>query len=869
MLAALVFRQRRFCLGTWDSPLSWEWAGWERSVAGGGHARLPAFSSAELRHLASMALSQSTIMQSEAKFNDAVCAYLRQHGHTSETNSVSLTLIGQLFKDMKPTDNSKFSIGRSLEADPRFQLIDPRAPDARAFAAPYSVPRKLSSSGGHTLVPYAAPKHMTAAPSPRPSSSGSHALVPYAGAQGPVPAPSSASGGFGCFGSNLLQCVLENVGPSTNLKVTLQNGQGQSICVERSGMSQPKDQRLGLQQQLALGPSSSASSPETPRTLKKTLGPSSSVSLPETPRTLKAPEPRKPRICESGCSCKSGDCSCHHFSPAFYRTAAAPNDRPHLKSSVCHDLCSFNLGCRKPDCHLMHSSPAKLGLKHFVAALPNSSQSKPSRTVSVTLLMCGETGSGKTTVINGLANLCARSSMKGRPHIKAAIATRYIPQSSEFAGVAGSEVGGSGVGSQTQSCASYSMTHLTPDATVQLQVIDTPGFSDTRGVSQDEINMTKIIDTVSSLSQPLTALVLVLNGATQRHTINVKNMVSRLRGNMPDAVLKNLVVVCTNCLPHTCNTDRDAMRAELGLSASDRTEFFYIQNSAFSSDPDTWTDAVRRSVASDWLSCRAELNRLVLHLSSKVAPQGGPVDWQSMRDARMRLKQALHAALLDTQQYRAVLASLDQAEALMKQNSSDVNAFSNFVQRTQQTVTELVDASYHSTICSSCNKVCHDHCGLSEISNHGDNAFRNCAAFSGDNCHAGSCKCPYTTHYHGRKTMRTTVKTLETVLADIKAKYDTAVTGRAAASSTLATLASSRANVEQSLRALGKRLLKECEDIRKICSGFNILDELYVQLGVMRLEASRTHDLRVRDQLQHLIGQVETLCSNLAAACNP
>jgi hypothetical protein len=36
----------------------------------------------------------------------------------------------------------------------------------------------------------------------------------------------------------------------------------------------------------------------------------------------------------------------------------------------------------------------------------------------------------------------------------------------------------------------------------------------------------------------------------------------------------------------------------------------------------------------------------------------------------------------------------------------------------------------------------------------------------------------------------------------------------------------------------------------------------------MRLEASRTHDLRVRDQLQHLIGQVETLCSSLAAG-NP
>jgi GTP-binding protein EngB required for normal cell division len=487
----------------------------------------------------------------------------------------------------------------------------------------------------------------------------------------------------------------------------------------------------------------------------------------------------------------------------------------------------------------------------------------------VTVLACGETGSGKSTIINGLANLCAKSSMSGRACIKVAIPTRYLQQSPEFASVTGSEVGGSGTSSQTQSCASYNMTHTTADAIVQLQVIDSPGFSDTRGVAQDEVNMSKIIDTVSTLPQPLTSLVLVLNGATSRHTINVRNVISRLRGNMPDAVLKNLVIVCTNCTAHTCNTDKDAMRKELGLAASDKAEFFYIQNSAFSSNPDTWTDHIRSEIAKDWKVCRSELHRLVVHLASKVArtgaPSPAPVDWLAMREARMRLKQALHAALLDTQQYRQVLASLDQAELLMKQNSADVNAFSNYIRRTQQTVTELVDASYHSTICSTCNAVCHDGCGLSEISNRGDNAFKGCVAFSGrENCSVGTCRCSYTTHYHGRKTMRTTVKTLETVLTDMKAKYDQAVSGKSSAASMLATLASSRANVEQSQRALGKRMLKECEDIRKICSGFNILDELYVQLDVMRLEASRTHDLRVRDQLHGMIVQVETLCKNLA-----
>ena len=754
-------------------------------------------------------------------YNDNVFAFLCQNGHTTECTAALLSTIGAVVsKQYKPSDDPAFSVSRSLLLDRRFQLVDLQIPGkTRVYALAHQVPtqRRPFTGGGHQLVKHSPVKQAQV-----------------------VPEPNSASGGFASLGTSILQSLFANAGQS-ELKVTLQNSEGQTICVERRGGAQP------AQETPSIAP------PATPR----------AAQSPAALKAITAPPPAGVQVCQSGASCKSGKCGCHHFSPAFYAATPASGARPNLKCALSQDPCRFNLACSKPECPFQHAAPM---LRKVPVVQP--SPPRPSKTVPVTVLMCGETGSGKSTIINGLVNLCAKSSMLGREHIKVAIPTRYLPQSPEFAGVAGSEVGGSAVCSQTQSCATYNLTHSVPNAIVNLQVIDSPGFSDTRGVSQDEVNMSKIIETVSTLPTPLTSLVLVLNGATSRHTINVRNMISRLRGNMPDAVLRNLVIVCTNCTSHTCNTDNDAMRVELGLAASDRAEFFYIQNSAFSSNPDTWTEVTRREIAKDWKLCCRELHRLVEFLSSKVqavSPSPPPVvNWQAMREARMRLKQALHAALLDTQQYRQVLVSLDQAEAAMKQNSSDANAFSNFIKRTQQTVTELVDAPYHSTICSSCNTVCHDHCGLSEISNHGDNAFRSCAAFSGDNCHAGSCRCSYTRHYHGRKTMRTTTKTLETVLSDIKAKYDQAVSGKASAASMLTTLASSRANVEQSLRALGQRLLKECEEIRGICSGFNIVDELYVQLDVMRLEASRTHDLRVRDQLHSVIVQVETLCKNLA-----
>ena len=36
---------------------------------------------------------------------------------------------------------------------------------------------------------------------------------------------------------------------------------------------------------------------------------------------------------------------------------------------------------------------------------------------------------------------------------------------------------------------------------------------------------------------------------------------------------------------------------------------------------------------------------------------------------------------------------------------------------------QLVDVSYHSTLCSTCEQVCHHRCGLNEISTAGRNAL--------------------------------------------------------------------------------------------------------------------------------------------------
>jgi len=153
------------------------------------------------------------------------------------------------------------------------------------------------------------------------------------------------------------------------------------------------------------------------------------------------------------------------------------------------------------------------------------------------------------------------------------------------------------------------------------------------------------------------------------------------------------------------------------------------------------------------------------------------------------------------------------------------------------TVRKLVDASYHSTICQNCNTVCHDQCGLSEINHTDSNHFRGCAAMSGENCHVCERKCSHTVHYHARKTMTNDTQTMEEILQDIKDKYDNAVRGQSNVKAKITSVADALKLVDQEIDRQKNELLQYCHEIKKICSGFNLVDELHILIEQLVLDS--------------------------------
>ena len=110
------------------------------------------------------------------------------------------------------------------------------------------------------------------------------------------------------------------------------------------------------------------------------------------------------------------------------------------------------------------------------------------------------------------------------------------------------------------------------------------------------------------------------------------------------------------------------------------------------------------------------------------------------------------------------------------------------------------------------------------------------------------------------------VNTIATVLADIKAKHDAAVVGRSAAQGQANTAKSARAQVEASMKAIGGRVLKQCKEIKSVCSGFNVVDELIQQIQNMQMEARQTQDIRVRTQMEAVIEEVKKVCDAVKMA---
>lgn len=271
-----------------------------------------------------------------------------------------------------------------------------------------------------------------------------------------------------------------------------------------------------------------------------------------------------------------------------------------------------------------------------------------------TVLLMGETGSGKSTFINYLTNYFGNGTLNS---LKVMIPNRFYiePTEKDHAGHNEADPTNPTV-SQTQECSSYSFR----GDRERYRFIDTPGFSDTSNSvnhSTDNDVSTKILSAVTQ-ARSLQAIAVIINGSHSRLTDSIRNALKQIAGNYPTTLSKNMLVVFTNCTAATKNFDESSLPFE-------PRQVFVMNNSAFSferSQFDVMDESEKKMQTLNWQYAMKQIREFVACID-KLNGKSTKV-FRKMRENRINLTYQVQLAIKEIKR-QAVLS--EEREKLQKQ----------------------------------------------------------------------------------------------------------------------------------------------------------------------------------------------------------
>ena len=173
----------------------------------------------------------------------------------------------------------------------------------------------------------------------------------------------------------------------------------------------------------------------------------------------------------------------------------------------------------------------------------------PDRDINILLL--GETGVGKTTFINALANYLAYdnldTALEGEMQIlipsvfSIADENTHEPMTITVGTPDKNELCEDNGQSQTQGCKSY----LFPVGDRCLRLIDTPGVADCRGVQQDNENFEHVLAYISRYKH-LNGICIILKPNDHRLGVSFKYVVKELLKHLHASATDNIMFIFTN-----------------------------------------------------------------------------------------------------------------------------------------------------------------------------------------------------------------------------------------------------------------------------------------------------------------------------------
>ena len=310
-----------------------------------------------------------------------------------------------------------------------------------------------------------------------------------------------------------------------------------------------------------------------------------------------------------------------------------------------------------------------------------------------TFLVIGETGNGKTTLINSFLNV-----------------VMGITIDTDFRYVIVEEDDNSQIHSKTKNVNIYNIKGK--DGSL-FQIIDTPGYNDTKGMPQDKIISQKIFEAFQTQLTSINAICFVVKSDAFRLSPTQKYIFHSILDLFGDDVKENFIAMLTFCdggNSLVINTLKNKESIYSKIIPHVKNPWYYkFNNSAFFSlkrkekFTEMFWDLGKESFI-NFISRLKELPKKSLSQSIEVGKER-----QKLEGLIIMLQQKLKLCLNNVEQCKLEYKIINDL-------NKDIKDSQNYtVDITVPKVTkEQLEPGIHTTTCLQCNRTCHDNCNIKQ-----------------------------------------------------------------------------------------------------------------------------------------------------------
>ena len=366
---------------------------------------------------------------------------------------------------------------------------------------------------------------------------------------------------------------------------------------------------------------------------------------------------------------------------------------------------------------------------------------------AVIFMVVGQTGCGKTTLLNSFINYLLGIEIEDD--------FRYEIIHESF--------GTSQSISQTSEVTVYNIKGI--NGLPPIQIIDTPGFGDTRGIKQDMIITSKIEKTFKEQLNNLNAICFVAQSSNARLTSNQKYIFTSVLDLFGEDVKENFIAMLTFCdggFPQVVASLEDPNCVFSTVIPHIKKPWFYkFNNSAiFSSNRE---DEFTKMFFKLGMKSFEEFTQKLIKLPRKSLTQS-----KQVLEERNRLEKCVEILTI---KLRAGLDKVEYIKGILKMVSSlkgDLNDSKNFTKviKTPKIRQVPVPPGNYMTTCMTCSTTCHKYCGIAD-----DGDKRGCACISGDYCIRCRNKCHWSQHKNRPYYYEDYMEEETITLTELKQKY--------------------------------------------------------------------------------------------------